>query len=157
EREFWFTRTFFRHVRRNIARGRVALAAGGKTRHSFIAINDVAEYLVRAIDMPFARNRTFDVGGPEPLSSVDVIKIFEELSGKSIRVSSTPPFVFRMIGTAIAPISPAAANIMALNYYAATKDGIVPRAVETAAQFGFRLTTAAEFLQQKMCSERGRL
>src|SRR5262249_36527560 len=126
------------------------VAAGGKARHSFIAINDVAEYLVRAINAPFAANRTLEVGGPEPLSLLDVIKIFEKLSSKPIRVSSTPAFVLRTIRAAIAPVSPAAANIMALNYYAAMQDGIVPQAPETAAVFGFRLTTATEFLEQKM-------
>src|SRR5262249_42347916 len=66
ERPFWFTRSFFRRVRNDITSGRAGIAGSGNTRHSFIAIDDVAEYLVRSLDAPFARNQVVEVGGPEP-------------------------------------------------------------------------------------------
>jgi uncharacterized protein YbjT (DUF2867 family) len=150
ERQFWFMQRFFSAVRNNIAGGRAGVIGGGKTRHSFIAINDVAEYLVRSVDFPPARNRIVDAGGPEPLTQLDIVGIYEKLLGKKIKVSNTPAVVFRIAGALLAPLSPAARNIMAINYLAATENGIVPDAGMPAAEFGFQLTTAEEFLSRKL-------
>jgi uncharacterized protein YbjT (DUF2867 family) len=150
ERPFWFTRWFFQRVRRDIERGRVSVAGDGRVRHSFISIDDVSEYLVRSVNAPVARNKTFDVGGPEALSILDVVGIYERILGKKLRVSATPAFTFRLLRALLAPFSPAAANIMAINHLAATESGLVPDAAETAARFGMSLTTAEQFLRNKL-------
>jgi uncharacterized protein YbjT (DUF2867 family) len=149
ERPFWFTRSFFSKVKNRIANGSALVAGSGTTRHSFIAINDVAEYLVRVLGSPVARNRTFEAGGPEPLSSRDIVKLYEDLLHKKLRISATPAPVFRLAGAILRPLSPAASNIMALNYLMATENGIVSSASETAAELGIQLTTAEQFLRRK--------
>jgi uncharacterized protein YbjT (DUF2867 family) len=150
ERPFWFTQSFFKKVRSSVTRGKVTVAGTGKTRHSYIAIDDVAEYMVRSLDSPGARNRILQVGGPEPLSLLDVAGILERLLGKKMRISATPSAIFAIMGALLRPVSPAAANIMTLNYWSATQDGVVPNACETAAEFGIPLTTAEQFLRQRL-------
>jgi uncharacterized protein YbjT (DUF2867 family) len=149
-RPYWLTRSFFRRIQNNIANGKAAVTGQGITRHSFIAVNDVAEFLVRFVGSPIARNKIFEVGGPEPLSSREVVSIFEQVLGKKVKVSTTPALLFRTAAALLRTLSPAAANIMALNYVMATEDGIVPGASETAARFGIRLTTAERFLRRKL-------
>ena len=150
ERPFWFTQRFFKGVRNSIAGGRAVVGGNGRVQHSFIAINDVAEYLVRSIGSPLARNRVLEAGGPESLSQLDVVKVYERLLGRAVKVSKTPAFVFRLVAAGLAPFSPAASNIMALNHLSATESGIVPDAGKTASELGIRLTTAEEFLRQKL-------
>jgi uncharacterized protein YbjT (DUF2867 family) len=154
-RPFWFTSNFYRKIQNNIASGKAAVPGDGITRHSFIAVNDVAEFLVRFAGSPVARNKIFEVGGPEPLSPRDVVSIYEQVLGKKVKVSTTPALIFRTAAALLRPLSPAAANIMALNYLTATEDGIVPGAAETAAQFGVQLTTAERFLRMKLQQSAG--
>ena len=149
ERPFWFSRRFFQKVRTDVARGRANVPGDGSTRHSFIAIGDVAEYLVRAVGAPLARNRILEVGGPEALSSLQVVKIYEDLLARPVRPVHTPALVFGALRRALALVSPAASNLMGINYLSATEDGVVPAACETAAQFGIDLTTAEQFLRSK--------
>jgi uncharacterized protein YbjT (DUF2867 family) len=46
-----------------------------------IAIRDVLHYLVRAVDLPGEVNRTFDVGGPDVLTYLEMMEGFAEVSG----------------------------------------------------------------------------
>jgi len=50
----------------------------------------VAEFCVAALDNPAARNRTLDIGGPEALSPLEVVAIFEEVSGRKFQVEKVP-------------------------------------------------------------------
>jgi uncharacterized protein YbjT (DUF2867 family) len=85
----------------------VSLVNGGQKRHSFIAVDDVAEFTARAVDMPAAIGRHLVLGGPEALSWTDIIAKTTEILGapvpvKSIRpgepIDSLPPPLDRMAG-----------------------------------------------------------
>jgi uncharacterized protein YbjT (DUF2867 family) len=149
ERPFWFSHRFFSSVRDNLERGRLGVIGSGATRHSFIAVNDVAEFAVRSLGKPWARNATFEIGGPQALSLRDVASLYQRICGHPIRVQSTPVWVFRLLRSALAPFSEAAANLASLNVHSATQDGVVPHAGDVAARFEIQLTTAERFLRSK--------
>ena len=44
------------------------------TKSQPIAVDDVVEYLVRSIDVPETEGKTFDIGGPEVLTYMDMMK-----------------------------------------------------------------------------------
>lgn len=69
----------------------VTLVGGGRRRHSFIAMSDVAAYAVSALDRPQAQRQTIAVGGPEPLSWCDIVAAFEEELGRRVPVRAVPP------------------------------------------------------------------
>ena len=149
-RNFWFTRRHFNSIRHNISDKSVALIPGnGHTRHSFICVDDVAEFLVRSVGLPTAYNSTIDIGGPEQLSWNAVVDLYREALGKNLREKFTPPFVFRLLSIGLRPFSPAASNIMALNYLTATTETVVQNMRATADLFGVELTSARTFLQGK--------
>ena len=50
----------------------------GKNKISFIAIRDVAAFAVAAIDNAEASNAVIELGGPQAVSPLEVVKIFEE-------------------------------------------------------------------------------
>ncbi len=54
---------------------------------SFISQNDVAEFAVRSLDTPAARNAVLELGGPESLSPLGAIEIFEQLTGDTFERS----------------------------------------------------------------------
>jgi NADH dehydrogenase len=69
----------------------VSLVRGGTTRHSFIAVDDVAEFVVRAVDHPAAMNRHFVVGGPQALSWSDIVATTSGILGKPVPIRSIEP------------------------------------------------------------------
>ena len=80
--------------------GRAMVFGSGTAPISWIAAADVAEHAVRAIDDERLVNVEVPLGGPEQLSPNDVVRIFEEVSGRPYRVWRFP----RPMLAALAPI-----------------------------------------------------
>ena len=57
---------------------------------SWAAAGDVAEFAVRSLEVPEARNATIEIGGPVPLTPLDVVQIFEELGSPPFELSYLP-------------------------------------------------------------------
>jgi uncharacterized protein YbjT (DUF2867 family) len=64
--------------------GQVRLYGGGEAPQAWVAAADVAEVAVQAVRLPGLRNETVQFGGPEALSQLEVVEIFERLLGRSI-------------------------------------------------------------------------
>jgi uncharacterized protein YbjT (DUF2867 family) len=62
----------------------------GTAPNNWIAVHDVARLTVAAIDNDRAKGRTLPLGGSEALGQLDVVKIFEELSGRKFEVEHMP-------------------------------------------------------------------
>jgi NADH dehydrogenase len=64
----------------------VTLVGEGRRRHSFISNRDVAAFAVAAVDHPAPRNAYLAIGGPEPLSWLDVVATYERVLGRPVPV-----------------------------------------------------------------------
>ena len=62
----------------------------GNNKISWISLRDVASFAVAALDNEAAKNAVIELGGPEALSPLEVVKIFEEVSGKTFEVQHVP-------------------------------------------------------------------
>ena len=62
----------------------------GKNKVSWIAIKDVASFAVDSLDNPAAKNRMIELGGPEALSPLEVVNIFETTQGKKFELQFVP-------------------------------------------------------------------
>jgi NADH dehydrogenase len=146
QRPFAFANNHFAKIRDSIEVRRTALIPGsGTTRHSFICVSDVADYLASAaVGGPSGLHT---IGGPEPMTFLDVVALYERILGFPLRVRRTPAAVFRIAATVMRRFSPAGANLMALNYIAAREETVIDTA--PARAFGVRLTSAEEFLQSR--------
>lgn len=63
----------------DVANARATLYGTGESKISWIAVGDVAAAALACMDNPRVFNKTFELGGPEPLSHRDIVAIFEEL------------------------------------------------------------------------------
>src|SRR4030095_542403 len=63
------------------AAARARIYGEGRNRISWLSFHDVARFALMCLDSASARNATFEIGGPEALSPLDVVKIFEDVSG----------------------------------------------------------------------------
>jgi uncharacterized protein YbjT (DUF2867 family) len=60
------------------------------TRTQPIAVADVVRYLVGVLDLPEAAGRTFDIGGPEVLEYVEMLRRVARIEGRHTRVVPVP-------------------------------------------------------------------
>jgi NADH dehydrogenase len=71
--------------------GRKAVVFGdGRQLMSWVSYEDVAEFASLCADTPGAHNRILEIGGPQDLSPLEVIRIFEEAAGGSFEVQHVP-------------------------------------------------------------------
>lgn len=54
---------------------------------SWISSGDVAELAVRCLRNPAARNATIEMGGPQPLTPLEAVHVFEEVGGRPFAVT----------------------------------------------------------------------
>jgi uncharacterized protein YbjT (DUF2867 family) len=146
-RPFDFSRNYFQGIEHSIEKKHIARIPGdGTTRHGFICVRDVARFL--AVASARGPSGTFALAGPEALTFLEVVRLYEKLLGLQLKVSTTPAFVFRLLSLVMSPFNPAGANLMWLNYLASVESTSADSG--TAAAFGLSLTTAESFLKQKL-------
>lgn len=150
KRPFWFSKFFMSGVGHLIENQGFSVIPGkGNVRHAFVAVDDVAEILVKSIDHPKAQHATFDLGGPENLTLNEVVSIFEKVLSKNVKTIHIPSAVYRFQQLMLKPISPAAANIMGLNWLLSRVDTSF-ETEKVASLFDVSLTSVEEFLSQKL-------
>jgi len=67
----------------------------GTNKLSWIATKDVAAFAVASLENDSARNSIIDLGGPEALSPLEVVKLFEEQKGKKFQLQFVPEEALR--------------------------------------------------------------
>jgi uncharacterized protein YbjT (DUF2867 family) len=74
----------------DIASAKAQIFGEGHNPISWISLEDVATFAVLCLDHSEARNATIELGGPEALSPLDVVKAAEGLCGRSFDVQNVP-------------------------------------------------------------------
>lgn len=70
--------------------GSVQVFGSGEQPVSWISFRDVARLVVESVDHPATRNAVIDLGGPEALAYLEVVKVFEEVLGRPCEVAHVP-------------------------------------------------------------------
>ena len=131
------------HLGFDAANGRVRVLGTGDQKISWVSYKDVAAFAIAAAESDDARNRTIAVGGPEALSPNEVIRIFEERSGRPFEVERVPePALRAMKAGATNPVEETFAGLMLL---VAGGDEIDMR--DTLRRYPIRMTTVREYAE----------
>jgi uncharacterized protein YbjT (DUF2867 family) len=77
------------------ANAKVQLYGDGTKPVSYISYMDVARFAVVCLTNPAARNAVLELGGPEKLSQLDAVNIFEQVSGKKFEVQHIPEMALK--------------------------------------------------------------
>lgn len=72
------------------ANSQARVYGAGRAPISFISLKDVARFVVRCLTTPAARNATIELGGPEALSPLDVVEIFERSTRRTFDLEHVP-------------------------------------------------------------------
>ena len=113
----------------------VTFVGSGKRRHSFISDADVANFVIASIYNEKALNQRLVIGGPEALSFIDAVRVFERALNRKITVQSVA------VGQSIPGFPDAMVQIISgFDMY----DSVVEMS-ETSKTFGVRLTSLEDF------------
>ncbi|KON26383.1 hypothetical protein AC481_07290 [miscellaneous Crenarchaeota group archaeon SMTZ-80] len=95
------------------ANAKVQLCGDGTKPVSYISYLDVARFAVESLENPAARNAILELGGPEKLSQLDAVKIFEDASGKKFDIQHTPEEALQsQLDTATDPMQKSFSGLM---------------------------------------------
>lgn len=129
------------HLGFDAANGRARVFGTGDAKISWVSYRDVAALAVAAAESPEAANRVIEVGGPEALTHNEVIRIFEEKSGRKFDVERVPEEALR--GMKAAAKTPVEETLAGLMLFVAGGDAIDMR--QTLQRYPRRMTTVREY------------
>lgn len=122
---------------------RATIYGSGENRISWISLGDVAAFAVMALDDSATDNQMIELGGPEALSPLEVVQIFEEIGSRPFEIQHVPEEALRAQETgATDPMERAFATLM-LGY--AQGDGIPME--ETIRRFPVKLMSVEDYAQ----------
>jgi uncharacterized protein YbjT (DUF2867 family) len=129
------------HLGFDAANGKARVFGTGDAKISWVSYHDVAALAVAAAESSDAANRVIEVGGPEALTHNEVIRIFEEKSGRKFDVERVPEEALR--GMKAAAKSPVEETFAGLMLFVAGGDAIDMR--QTLQRYPRRMTTVREY------------
>jgi uncharacterized protein YbjT (DUF2867 family) len=119
------------------ANAKARIYGSGENKISWISFRDVAKFAVATLDHPDARNQVIELGGPEALSPLEVVRTFEASQGRRFEVEHVPEHLLReQQETASDPLQQSFAALML--YYA---HGNIIDMHETLRKYPIRLTS----------------
>jgi len=101
---------------------RVMLPGKGKNPRNFIAAEDVAKVILGSLRVPSLRGETLEIGGPENLTTTQVVEIFERVSGRKAKVGHIPISALKVMSRAAKPVHPGVSRIMKMMVVDETTD-----------------------------------
>jgi uncharacterized protein YbjT (DUF2867 family) len=126
--------------------GQATVYGDGRQKISWIAVRDVAGFAVAALENPAARNTTIPLGGPDMLSPLEAIALFEEQSGSKFMINHIPVDALQaQYEGAADPLQKSFAALM-LSY----AGGVEIEMESTRQQFGLQMTSVQEYAQQML-------
>jgi uncharacterized protein YbjT (DUF2867 family) len=69
---------------------RATVYGTGERKVSFVSLADVAEFAVRSVLSPNGLGATIEIGGPEAISPLEAVRLFEELAGRPFELQHVP-------------------------------------------------------------------
>jgi uncharacterized protein YbjT (DUF2867 family) len=130
----------------NLDKGTVYLIGEGLTPTSFISLHDVARFAAEATDNSGLRG-AIPLGGPEALTVMDAIKVFESIRGKPLKIKRVPKFLLRAARFLAVPFSERAS--MVLSVVGMEQPDVVDMKPLTS-EFHLELTSLREFAESAL-------
>ena len=123
------------------AGGKARIYGDGTAKISYVSAFDVAAFAVAAATASGELRQIVEIGGPEPLSQLEVVAIFERLLGHRLALEHVPIDALEQQHQSADPLQQTFAALM-MNY--ALGDSVAD-ARQNAHRFGVPLTTVAEY------------
>ena len=124
----------------DLANGRARIYGPGDAKINYISFHDVVSFAVAAPAKPPASSVTLEMGGPEPLSQLDAVAIFERTLGKKFELEKVPVAALEEQHRSNDPLQKTFAALM-ISY---AKGDVIPGSRETARRYGVTLHSVSD-------------
>ena len=121
--------------------GAIRIYGSGEDKGSYISAFDVADFAVAAATGKDDEHTILEMGGPQPLSQLDAVKIFEQALEKKFRLEHVPAEALQQQYSSPDPLQKTFGALM-LGY---AQGGEIKGADETARKYAIRLTSVADY------------
>jgi uncharacterized protein YbjT (DUF2867 family) len=130
---------------------RVMITGAGTNPRNFVAAEDVATLVVKALNDTSLRGEHVDIGGPENLSSMDVVGIFERVAGRTAKVTHLPIPALRVMSRVLQPVHAGVSRVLKLAIVSETTDQAFD-AAPLLRRFPMTLTRVEDFARSMAAS-----
>jgi uncharacterized protein YbjT (DUF2867 family) len=122
--------------------GSARICGSGNAKVSYVSAPDVAEFGVKTTAKNYAdKNTILEIGGPDPLSQLEAVGIFEEMLGKKIKLDYVPVEALQAQHMSTDPLQKTFGALM----LAYAKGDVVAGAISLAHQYGIELRSVAKY------------
>lgn len=121
--------------------GRARIYGSGEAEISHISSQDVVAFAVAATLKPPSRHAVLELGGPEALSQLATVRIFEKALGCKIELDRVPLEALKEQHRSADPVQKTFAALM----LAYCGGDMISGAVETAREYGVKLHSVADY------------
>jgi uncharacterized protein YbjT (DUF2867 family) len=83
------------HLGFDFANAKATIYGSGERKISYISLRNVADFVVAALSNSAAQNAVLELGGPEALTQLEVVQIFEEVTGRAFEKEFVPEEALR--------------------------------------------------------------
>jgi NADH dehydrogenase len=140
--EVWFSPA----VGFDIPHSKATIYGSGKNKLNWISLKDVAAVAVSSLDNEVFRDSVLQLGGPEALSPLEVVRIFEKQAGNSFTTEYVPQAVLQARKSAATDSFSESFAALMLAY----AEGNIVDTTESRKVYPFRMTSVAEYAQSIM-------
>lgn len=110
------------HLGFDFANAKATIYGSGENKISYVSLHNVADLAVESMSNPVASNAVLELGGPEALSQLEVVAIFEELTERKFDLEFVPEE--QLVARRAAATSPVERTFADLTLAAARGDSI---------------------------------
>jgi uncharacterized protein YbjT (DUF2867 family) len=135
------------HLGFDAANARARIYGDGQAKVSYVSGADVAAFATAAATKPGPLRDTVEIGGPEPVSQLEAVALFERTTGRSFTVEHVP---LAALEAQYATDDPLQKTFAALSIAYAHGDAM-PEARANAGRFGVALTSLADHASRMKC------
>ena len=126
-------------------KGSATIFGPGTAQANYIAVDDVAEFVVKILAREEVVNEVVEIGGPSTMSMNDVTMLVEKQLGRGGRRRHIPVFAMTLFPPVVRMFDELAARMMTLGYFA-TIERPLPGWKKAADRFGVRPRTVEEHI-----------
>jgi uncharacterized protein YbjT (DUF2867 family) len=130
------------------ANAKAQIYGSGENPISWISVLNVAQFAVKCLDNPRAANAILSLGGPEALSQLDAVKVFEKIGGRSFEIQKVPEKALEE--QQISAVDPMQQSFSGLMLWYAQGDPIDMQ--ETLKAFPVELTSVREYAESVLAA-----
>ncbi len=125
--------------------GSARIYGSGKAQVSYVSGNNVADFAVAAALRNYTeKNTILEIGGPEPLSQLDAVRVFEATLGKAVTVQHVPAGTIEAQRQAVDPVQRSFAALMTTYI----NGDVITGATELAQAYGIPLQSVSTYASQ---------